>query len=280
MKFLKVQASGNDFILIDTRYSKKKLTKSFYRNFARKYCPRSFAIGADGILVIEKSKKANFKMRIFNADGSEAEMCGNGTRCVGLWAAKNLKKKEVSFETIAGIITAKVSDLKQNNATVKINMPDPLGLKQDILLDVSKRKLRVDFVDSGVPHAVLFVDCLEKIDVDGIGRKIRTHKKFSPKGTNVNFVEEINRNKIKIRTYERGVEAETFACGTGMVASAILTVLRRKASFDKKVVKMQVKPKGDELIKVYFRYNEEKRKLYDVWFEGKAFISYEGKISI
>ncbi|MCP4653320.1 MAG: diaminopimelate epimerase [Candidatus Omnitrophica bacterium] len=261
--FCKVQASGNDFILLDARKSKG----INYKQFAKKYCQRHLGVGADGLLVIESSMKALFKMRIFNSDGSEAEMCGNGARCVVLWARKNITdKKIIHFDTIAGIVESEKVD-----RGVKVKLPNPFGEKHNIPLKVYSRGLKVNFINTGVPHAVVLVQALASIDVNAIGREIRFHKKFAPAGVNVNFVELTGPNSIELRTYERGVEAETLACGTGMVASAIISS-RFFTSKDAKF-KVRVKNKSGETITVYFDKQQN-----SVWLGGKASQIYKGEI--
>jgi len=277
LEFYKLQASGNDFILVDCLKSKIRNSTNFYKNFSRQHCPRKLEVGADGLLVIEPSKKALFKMRIFNPDGSEAEMCGNGARCVGLWAAAAGKQAgAVKFETKAGIITAKVkkqSHKTENCKEVRIKMTDPFDLDLNFPLKVLGRTIKVNFINSGVPHAIIFVEGLDKIDVNKIGRAVRFHKRFKPAGTNVNFVEFKKDNFIKIRTYERGIEAETLACGTGCVASAVILscMLRPSTSRRGEVVKVGVK--SQEKLKVYFNRED---KISDVWLEGDACLVYKG----
>ena len=258
INFTKMVASGNDFVVVEACQS---ISTSGYRDLAKKMCDRKFGVGADGLLVIGKSQKADIRMRIFNADGSEAEMCGNGARCAALYTGK----KNMRLETLAGIIEAIVSrDL------VKIKLTDPHSLKLDLPVKVGSRSLWVNFINTGVPHAVIFVDGLENIDVHSLGRHIRNHKEFSPKGTNVNFIEVLDNDSIAIRTYERGVEAETLACGTGSTASALVFALR--AGINKYVF---VHTRSGEVLKVYF--NRTDNKFSDVWLEGKASIVYEGK---
>jgi diaminopimelate epimerase len=201
-------------------------------------------------------------MHIFNADGSEAQMCGNGARCVALW----LKSKFLKIETKAGIIASQVD--KDN---VKIKLTDPRDLKLDIPLKLNNRVLLVNFIDTGVPHTVIFVDTLDKIDVFNLGRQIRDHQKFAPQGTNVDFVEVLAKNSIKMRTYERGVEDETLACGTGAVASALVTSIRCGLQ---DMGRFNVHTKGGEVLKVYFK--RINNKFSEVWLEGKAKIVYKG----
>ena len=272
--FYKLQASGNDFVLLDT-------DRLNYRKLARGVCERKFGVGADGLLVIEKSKKATFKMRIFNADGSEAEMCGNGARCVALWASINKSTKAIRstrspvkkmrFDTKAGMIEAQV---KSDN--VKIRTSDPFGVKLDMPVKVLGKTIKVNFINTGVPHTVIFVEGLEKIDVATIGRATRFHKRFQPAGANVNFVEFLKRDTIAIRTYERGVEDETLACGTGSVAAAVIA--SHKIQGHKSQVtshKFRIKTQGGETLAVYF--DRVKNKITNVWLEGKASLIYKGE---
>lgn len=272
VEFYKLQASGNDFILLDNLNVKNKPSATFYRKFAKKYCSRKLGIGADGLLVIEPSKKASFKMRIFNADGSEARMCGNGACSVGLWAHTR-KKKNINFETEAGIIKVKIEG-KGKSVRVKIKTSLPFGLRMD--LPLSGCKMKVNFINTGVPHAVIFVEGLGKIDIDKIGRKVRFHKQFKPAGTNVNFVEIKGKNSLSIRTYERGVEAETLACGTGAIASAIISWFKLNPRLrTKKAASISVKTKSGDVLKVTFDVG---RKISNVWLEGEAYLVYKGEV--
>jgi diaminopimelate epimerase len=271
IKFIKMVASGNDFVMINaTGY---KLQATSLKSLAKEMCHRKFGIGADGLLVLEKSKVANIKMRIFNADGSEAQMCGNGARCTALYVSPSRyhvsrHTGDVKIETKAGIIEAEV-----NKDNVKIKLTEPQDLRLGAAIMVGNRTIKVNFINTGVPHAVIFVDGLEKIDVDNLGRAIRYHQQFQPKGTNVDFAEVIRDDFIKVRTYERGVEAETLACGTGAVASALITAHSLKlaaCSF-----KTNISTKSGEILKVYF--NKIGDAFSDVWLEGKAKIVHEGR---
>ena len=212
--------------------------------------------------MLEKSKIADIRMRIFNADGSEAEMCGNGARCVSLW----LKQKVLKIETKAGVIK---SEVKGDN--IKIKLTDPKDIKLDIPIKINNRLLKVNFINTGVPHTVIFVEGLDKIDVVNLGKLIRYHKRFAPAGSNVDFVEALSNNSIKIRTYERGVEDETLACGTGSVASALLYAICYTLYASGKV---NIHTKSGEVLKVYF--NKIDGGFRNVWLEGKAKIVYKG----
>ncbi len=265
INFTKMVASGNDFVVAENLgWEKIPL-------LARSICSRKFGIGADGLLVLEKSRKADIRMRVFNADGSEAAMCGNGARCVSLWLAARRKRpssqsKRLEIETKAGIIEAEVK-----TGSIKIKLTEPKGLSPDIPIKINKRKLRVNFVNTGVPHAVVFTQGLDDIDVFSLGRTIRYHNKFSPAGTNADFVEVLNKDSIRIRTYERGVEDETLACGTGSVASALIFALKSGAC-----AKVNVHTASKEVLKVYFE--RRKDRFTNVWLEGEARIVFKGEI--
>ena len=263
IEFTKMVASGNDFILMTESVSKcqgvKVSEKSGLRNLAKKICDRHYGVGADGLLVIEKSKKADFRMRIFNADGSEAEMCGNGARCAAMFARENgISGNTAKFETMAGIIEAEVS-----GDIVKLKMSDPADLRREVGLIIEGEEYRVHFVNTGVPHAIVFVEDLDSWDVKRLGREIRRHKAFAPKGTNADFVEVTRKNLLAVRTYERGVEDETLACGTGVTAAAIISA----AVKDFKSPVTCLTKSGDKL-KVYFRKTGD--KFTDVYLEGGA----------
>ncbi len=269
IKFTKAVASGNDFVIIEN-YN-RNLSK-----IARIICERKFGIGADGLLVLGRSLKADFKMRIFNPDGSEAEMCGNGLRCAALYNAKRKGPSEERrrIETKAGFL-----DTEVRGAKVKARMVSPRNVKLAIPLKINNRFIKVNFIDTGVPHTVIFVEGLDKIDVVTIGRQIRFHSRFKPRGTNVDFVEIADKNNIKIRTYERGVENETLACGTGSAAAAIMAVIANQelpAAKQKYIIKVHTE--SGEILKVYFYL--ENNKVDSVYLEGQARIVYQGQATV
>ena len=197
------------------------------RNQIAQLCNRHRGIGADGILLLEKpTNRADFRMRYFNADGGEAEMCGNGARCFARFANKLAGQQgKISFETPAGVISA---ELKGDLVTLR--MTEPTDLRLNVELPMAAGNKTVHFINSGVPHVVIPVSKIEGADVRRDGAAIRHHKMFSPNGTNVNFIEKRGPNKIAIRTYERGVEDETLACGTGIVASALIFAASEKTN--------------------------------------------------
>lgn len=265
-------ASGNDFVVIDHKLNpacrQAGTTDQRLKKLARCLCDRKFGIGADGLLVLEKTKQANVRMRIFNADGSEAQMCGNGARCVAFLA----KSKIIKIETKAGIIESEVI-----GDNIKVKLTDPKNLKLNLLIKINGRLLRANFINTGVPHTVIFTEGLEKIDAVNLGRQVRYHRNFSPAGTNVDFVEILNNSSIKVRTYERGVEDETLACGTGSVAAALLTTYlayRQAGNLRLTTNKISVHTQSGEILKVYF--NRAGNNFKNVWLEGKAKIVYKG----
>ncbi|MCX5669016.1 MAG: diaminopimelate epimerase [Candidatus Omnitrophica bacterium] len=255
LKFTKMVGSGNDFIII-----KGKPVGNLPR-LAKTLCDRKFGIGADGMLLLDKCKDTDLSMRIFNADGSEAEMCGNGARCAAFFSGR----PKARLRTAAGVINVEV-----HGNQVKIQLTAPKDIKLDIPLIVNGRSLNVNFINTGVPHVVIFVSGIDDIDLKSIGRSIRRHRKFSPRGTNVNFVQEKGKNFIQIRTYERGVEDETLACGTGSTAAALIFALKNNLD---NLVKVQTQ--SGETLKITFqKENGEFRK---VWLEGSVEIVYKGE---
>ena len=194
-------------------------------------------------------------------------MCGNGARCAARFAyIKGIAKEKMSFETGAGIIDAEVK-----GDTVKVKLTEPHGIRANISVMIDGKSLEVNFINTGVPHAVLFVQDLDGYDVFNMGRKIRYHKEFQPEGTNANFMEVIDRHVIRIRTYERGVEDETLACGTGAVASALISSSRGLVESP-----VDVKVKSGETLKIYFHKMDQ--GFEDIYLEGKANVVYEGRI--
>lgn len=258
--FIKMAGAGNDFIVIDApkNIDLKKLTV--------KACDRTNGIGADGVLVFDRSKKADYKMRIINADGSEAEMCGNGARCMAVYIVNNKKPKKKLFamETLAGNI---LGEAKGNIA--KVRLSDPKDYRSNITVNVLGRKLNVHYIDTGVPHVIVFVDGIDQINVKKIGETVRYHEVFKPRGTNVNFVEQLGANFVRVRTYERGVEDETKACGTGSVASAIVTYLKANPNVsNKEQAMMKVETTGKEILEVTFDIING--RVTNVWLKGSA----------
>ncbi len=261
--FYKMVATGNDFVVLDNR--KKVITDG--PSFARKVCDRHFGIGGDGLLLLENSGKADYKMRIINADGSEAEACGNGFRCIALLAHEKLGfAKRQCFESLAGIIDATVGADK-----VRVRLMDPKDLSGEEKIALNGRELPYYFIRVGVPHVVMFVKTITDFPVMEMGRDIRNHEKFAPAGTNVNFVEVKDSYTIHVDTYERGVEANTLACGTGSTASAIVSAVIGRVK-----PPVRVKTRGGETLTIDFEKKGE--KIHNVYLEGKARLVFEGTL--
>jgi diaminopimelate epimerase len=219
INFLKMSGSGNDFVLIDNRKNQFPKPVSAW---AKRLCHRQEGVGADGLLLLEKSPKADFRMVYFNADGSRASMCGNGARCIAWFASDlGLGRSRLQFETDAGLVQANVQD-----DVAQITMGEARDYQAELLLKAAGHVYPVTFINTGVPHAVCFVPRVDVVDVAVVGRELRFHKAFGKAGTNVNFVQRIDGHTLKVRTYERGVEGETLACGTGVCASAIAATLK------------------------------------------------------
>jgi diaminopimelate epimerase len=263
IEFYKMSGSGNDFIIIDNR--DLSLNVGDMPAFARRICERQISVGADGLILIEPSKSADFKWRFYNSDGSMPEMCGNGSRCAARFACmKGIAGKKISFETIAGIISAEVK-----GDVVKVKLTDPSEVKTKIKIEANGQNFILDSVDTGVPHAVVFVDDIDKYDVQNNGRAIRYHEYFAPRGTNADFAVVFDRHKIRVRTYERGIEGETLACGTGMVAAVLAAAARGLVESP-----VDVLVQSGETLRIYF---ENKNGLgREIYLEGKVKIVYQG----
>lgn len=213
--FFKMHGAANDFILVDDRAGTFPLAD---RAWLQRVSARRTGVGCEGIILIQPSSSADFRMRFMNPDGGEVEMCGNGARCVARLAAElGAAPAKMRIETMAGELQAEVT-----GGRVRLRMTEPKDWRLGRTLMIEGQPLSYGFVNSGVPHVVVETPHLDAVDVDGLGRTIRRHTDFQPAGTNVNFVRVTGPDALRIRTYERGVEAETLACGTGMVAAALV----------------------------------------------------------
>ena len=262
--FYKCHGTGNDFIILDDRkkefpYKSVKLISGL--------CNRRTGIGADGLILLRNHTRTDFEMMYYNADGRIGSMCGNGGRCAAALAYKlGIAGKKSLMQTVDGIHSAEIlsADSAKGNFRVKISMNDVNGIKKysDCI-----------FIDTGSPHCICFVNDVNKTDVISEGRKLRYDKRFAPGGVNINFV--VNgKNKLQVRTYERGVEDETLSCGTGVVASALSTTLNGKAR-GKKTVGVKT-PGGD--LKVHFAHSNS--HFSNIFLEGPAIVVYKGDIEI
>jgi diaminopimelate epimerase len=263
--FYKMSGSGNDFIIIDNR--SRIMDELDLPNFIRAVCRRKMAVGADGLILIEASEKADFRWHFYNSDASRAEMCGNGARCAARFAVVNgIAGDRLSFETDAGIVTAQVAGDR-----AKVKMPDPTDLRLDYAIDLKSGALTVSSINTGVPHVVVMRDTVAEVDVFNLGREIRNHRAFAPAGTNVNFICRQAQGRLAIRTYERGVEDETLACGTGSIASALVAAskLHWKSPID-------LTTRSEEVLRIHFDKNEN---VFDnVYLEGDARIIYTAQL--
>ena len=263
--FTKMSGSGNDFIVIDNRQG--ILPDIDPARFAERVCCRKLSAGADGLILVEKSERVDFRWNFFNSDGSVAEMCGNGARCVARFATMNgIAEEQMEFETLAGTIRAQVLGDR-----VKIKMTDPHDPVVNAVLDVSAQTFAYSSINTGVPHVVLMVEDIETADVVGVGREIRRHPHFSPAGTNVNFVALQSDGVWAVRTYERGVEDETLACGTGNVAAALALFMQKGIGSP-----VSLKTRSGSLLKVYF--STDGSQFHEVFLEGDARIIYDGQL--
>lgn len=259
--FFKYQGTGNDFVIVDNRDG------NFDSNnveLVRFLCDRRMGIGADGLMLLENhnSAEVEFTMRYYNSDGKLASMCGNGGRCIAAFAVRIGAVKnaaEFTFEAEDGLHIA-----KYENGIVSLKMTDVAHV------DASEEHY---FLNTGVPHYVAHQTNIDAIDIVKNGGEIRYSEDFKPNGTNVNYVEELGDNRIKVRTYERGVEGETYSCGTGVVASSIATFIKNKRAklfeVDVKGGKLQVHFDGDD--KIGFN---------NIWLIGPATMVFKGRIEI
>jgi diaminopimelate epimerase len=263
--FTKMSGSGNDFIIIDNR--NQCIDGIDLPQFITSVCRRKMSVGADGLILIEPSDTADFRWRFYNSDGSRAEMCGNGARCATRFAYVNgIAGESLTFETDAGIVSGQVSADR-----AKVKMPDPQDLRLDYSIELASGPLVVSSINTGVPHVVILQDDVAAVDVFGLGREIRNHETFAPAGANVNFVCRRGPGSLTIRTYERGVEDETLACGTGSIASAL--VCASKLNWPSPV---SLLTRSKEILTIYFA--ETGGTFSDVYLEGDARIIYTAQL--
>ena len=230
MTFSKMAGGGNDFVVIDNRSGRIGDAAAL----TRRICTPHLSVGADGVILIENTGKATFRMRYLNADGSPADFCANGTRCAARFALVNvIAPKKMTIETGSGVVAAEVSD----GGLVTLILPQPHSFQGDRPLRVGETVIRGSSIVVGVPHYVVFLrDNLWSQDIVPLGRALRTHPGLQPAGANINFVVVREPGAIEVRTYERGVEGETLSCGSGVVASAVTSALFGKAKSPVKVL--------------------------------------------
>lgn len=268
LDFVKMSGAGNDFILMDNRDGRIALT----REQVARLCHRQFGIGADGIMLLVpcQSGKADWAWTFYNSDGSDAEMCGNGARCFARFTRRitGWSRPELSFESLAGIIRATF-----DGDRVTIQLTAPHGLRLNESVPTRSGHVTVHSLNTGVPHAVVYVPDADQAMVQELGSELRHHAHFAPRGTNVNFAQVKGPGHIRVRTYERGVESETLACGTGVTASALITAMI--LGFPSPV-RVQVQG-GDELI-ITFRQHDGDFEA--VCLNGPATFVFEGRIEV
>lgn len=265
--FAKMNGAGNDFVLVDNRDGSLRLT----RDQIVRICDRQRGVGADGLLLLARcaSGKAQWAWEFFNRDGSAAEMCGNGARCFARYVQRLTGASgQVTFETGAGVVAAW---FEGDEVTVGLTAPRDLRLNQTVVLEGGAQC--VHSINTGVPHAVVIVPDVEAARVLSAGAEIRHHPHFAPRGTNVNFVQVVGPGSLRVRTYERGVEGETLACGTGVTASAL--VCARLQGFASPV---RVTVRAGETLRVGFA--EAGGDFRDVRLSGPADFVFEGEIAL
>jgi len=266
LQFAKMNGAGNDFVLIDNRDELLKLSTRQIQLL----CDRHRGVGADGVLLVEPpTGNADFRMRYYNSDGGEVEMCANGARCFARFANRvSVQRDELQFETLAGMIQAELHDNR-----VKLRLSEPKEMVLHRTLEIGNVKLALHSMNTGVPHVVTFVDNLEATPVQDWGAQLRYHPAFQPKGTNANFVKQLEPAKIAVRTYERGVEDETLACGTGVTASGLIY-----AALNGVGSPIQILVRGGDWLELGFE--KGRSGFYAVTLEGPADFVFEGTINI
>ncbi|MGE5314539.1 MAG: diaminopimelate epimerase [Acidobacteriota bacterium] len=271
--FAKMSGAGNDFVVIDNRQQLILHPDAA----ARTLCDRRLGIGADGLLLVEKSTLADFTMKYYNADGSSGGMCGNGGRCIAMFAFREhiADHRLMRFDALEYVYQAEVTD-----GMVILSMKNPVDLRLNKRLKVNGLDVCYHFINTGTAHCVVLMDenpglfaaDFESASINELGRAIRQHADFAPFGTNVNFID-VRDSAIVQRTYERGVEDETLACGTGSVASSIIVHLLRGVAMP-----VTVRVRSGELLRIDFTEDGATKGITNVTLEGSARIVYEGTV--
>lgn len=267
LEFTKMNGAGNDFVLLDNRDGLLQVS----REQIIQICDRQRGVGADGVMLLKPcdSGDADWAWDFFNSDGSDAEMCGNGARCFARYVQKVAGVNGgVSFKTVAGVIKASFE-----GEQVTVNLTPPHGLELDAPIGLSTGEAKVHSLNTGVPHAIVFVPDADAALVNDLGREVRFHEHFAPQGTNVNFVQLLEPGKIRVRTYERGVEGETLACGTGVSAAAMIA---SRVHGIPAPVRVQVQ--GGDLLEVDF--TAEGDGFANVQLTGPADFAFCGSIEV
>ena len=267
LDFTKMNGAGNDFVLVDNRAQKVRLT----RDQIVRLCDRHRGVGADGVILLgpSPSGQADWGWEFYNCDGSSGEMCGNGARCFARFVQRLTGPPgELTFETGAGIITA---SFQGERVTVNLTRPRDLRLNEPVPLSTGTETIHS--INTGEPHEVIFVPDTDRVAMAQLGPEIRQHPHFGPQGTNVDFAQRLGPNHLRVRTFERGVEGETLACGTGVTAVALIAARRYGLSSP---VRIQVRSGGE--LEVSFK--DEGGEFADVRLSGPAEFVFEGKIEL
>ncbi len=264
--FYKMQGTGNDFVLIDCLDNQFEYSLPV---LAKYLCDRHYGVGADGIILVEESSTADFKMRIFNHDGTEAEMCGNGIRCLAkyVFEKNKIEKTEFSIETLAGIKSVKLELEGEKVISVTVNMGEVVLDYLKYIIEIDGKQFQVYPISMGNPHAVVFVKNVEEVEVEKIGPILENYKYF-PNKTNVEFVQILDRKNIKVRVWERGV-GETNSCGTGACASSMIAINEKFTESE-----VTVDLKGGKLQSCYDKSENS------IMLKGPAEIVFEGTIEM
>lgn len=263
--FWKMHGAANDFVVVDDRELTFPLQNEAW---LRSVMARRTGVGSEGVLLIQPCDTADFRMRFFNPDGGEVDMCGNGARCIARLAFDlGVASSSMRFETGAGLVRAEVA-----GDTVQLTMTEPHDWRLGRTLQIEGATLRYDFVNSGVPHVVTVVDDLKAVDVARLGRAIRYHADFAPKGTNANFVQITGPSSLSLRTYERGVEGETLACGTGIVAAGLIAGKTGRVK-----TPVQITPASGDILTVDYRKTEDGAT--NVTLKGPAVYVFQGTLT-
>jgi diaminopimelate epimerase len=274
LTFTKMSGAGNDFVFIDKKQNDWLQVNT---DFVKKICDRRNGIGADGLITIEDSSTHNFIMNYYNTDGSTGSLCANGARCAILFASESSRLKDNKAEFISNGVEYKGEIT--SNSEIKFYLNPPKKIKYNFKIKAGGKLMNAHFADTGSPHVVIdiketegFLTSLDSISVEALGREIRNLVEFSPGGTNVNFIF-VKDEVIHIRTYERGVEAETLACGTGSVAAALICFVTKKLSVPVKII-----PKSNE--KLFVNFDVENSKVRNLSLTGPAKVTFTGEMKI
>jgi len=261
IRFAKYSGAGNDFIMIDNRDAAFPAT----RELIAQMCARRISVGADGLILVEPSEKAAVRMRYYNSDGGEAEMCGNGARCFVAFARElGLTADPLTFEIMERVLSGWAGGER-----VTIEMGEIRYTCLDIALNLDGESVRADFTNTGVPHAVVLVEDVEALNIEALGSAVRHHQAFQPAGANADFVQIGRDGGLVVRTYERGVEGETLACGTGVVASAVVAHLVKQIA-----PPVHVRVRSGDVLTVGFQV--EDGNFSQVTLNGPAVRIYDG----